>query len=575
LSKLLQFVANLFLLSAIGLAQTTGKVNVTAPVSGSTVASPVHFVASAQAPANRHITAMRIYVDYQSVYTVSSSSLNTYVTMTQGSHKATVQAWDSSGSVYKKWLSLTVTAPTPTPTPSPTPTPTPSPTPSPSPTPTISVAISPASATVQTGQSQQFTATVTGTTNTAVQWQVDGLSGGTSTVGYISSTGLYTAPASVPSGGSVNVTAVSAANSASSATAKVSIAPPSTGPALYVSMTGSDSNPCTSSAPCRTINRADSLATPGTTVHVAAGNYTGPFRATHSGTASAHLVFVSDQKWGAKISATGLGSGATFRSDGSYVEIRGFDVSGDGPDGILNNGSFVLLVGNRVHNVTDTGCYGGGGLHSWGNHAISNVQFIGNLVHDIGNPDSSSPCNQVHAIYEENPHGLIVDNIVYRASGYGIHLWHGASDALVANNTSFNNRESGIVIGGGDSGVTTGNNNTACFNNIAYNNSKYGITQQGVFGPNNVFVNNLIYGNAWGAVSGLSETRTVTADPLFVNYNPTGTGDYHLQSGSPAMGAGVGAAPAGTNPGLTLGYDFDGNSRPVSGRYDVGAYEHQ
>ncbi len=348
---------------------------------------------------------------------------------------------------------------------------------------------------------------------------------------------------------------------------------PSTGPALYVSTTGSDSNPCTSSAPCKTINRADSLATPGTTVHVAAGAYVGPFRATHSGTASAHLVFVSDQKWGAKISASGLGSGATFRSDGSYVEIRGFDVSGDGADGILNNGSFVVLAGNHVHNITDPGCAGGGGIHSWGNHVISHVQFIGNLVHDIGNPDSSSPCSLVHGIYEENTFGLIENNIVYRASGYGIHLWHGASDAVVANNTSFNNRESGIVIGGGDSGVTTGDNNTACFNNITYNNSKYGITQQGVFGPDNVFVNNLIDGNGWGAVSGLNETRTVTANPMFVNYNPTGAGDYHLQSGSPAIGAGVGAAPAGTNPGHTLGYDFDGNPRPVSGRYDVGAYE--
>jgi hypothetical protein len=69
--KLLQFVANVFLLSAIGLAQTTGKVTVTSPFSGSTVASPVHFMASAQAPANRHITAMRIYVDYKAVYTVA------------------------------------------------------------------------------------------------------------------------------------------------------------------------------------------------------------------------------------------------------------------------------------------------------------------------------------------------------------------------------------------------------------------------------------------------------------------------------------------------------------------------
>ena len=53
MQKLLQIVANVFLFSAIGLAQTTGKVNVYSPVSGSTVTSPAHFVASAQAPAAR------------------------------------------------------------------------------------------------------------------------------------------------------------------------------------------------------------------------------------------------------------------------------------------------------------------------------------------------------------------------------------------------------------------------------------------------------------------------------------------------------------------------------------------
>lgn len=562
MKHLLQFVANVTLLGAIGIAQTTGKVSVTSPVSGSKVASPVHFVASAQAPSNRHITAMRIYVDYKSVYSVSASSLNTYVSMTSGGHKTTVQAWDNSGQVYKQSFSITVSGTSPTPTPTPTP------------TPGVTVAVSPTSATVQTGKSQQFSATVTGSSTTTVEWEVNGVRGGTTTSGFISSSGLYTAPSSVPSGGSVSVTAVTDANSAVSATAKVSITAASSGPALYVSPTGSDSNSCTSSAPCRTLNRADSLATAGTTIHVAAGSY-GAVHLTHSGTSSAHLVFVSDQKWGAKIYATGLGSGATFRSDGSYVEIRGFDVSGDGADGILNNGSYVSLVGNRVHNITDASCYGGGGIHSWGNHTISHVQFIGNLVHDIGNPDSSSPCTLVHGVYEENTNGTIVNNIVYRASGFGIHLWHAASSATIANNTSFNNRQSGIVVGGGDSGVTTGDNNTACFNNIVYNNSKYGITQQGTFGPDNKFANNLVYGNGWGAVSGLSETGTVTSNPMFVNYNPTGTGDYHLQSGSPAIGAGVGSVTAGTNPGSTLGYDFDGNPRPISGRYDIGAYEKQ
>src|SRR5260221_1553351 len=44
---------------------------------------------------------------------------------------------------------------------------------------------------------------------------------------------------------------------------------------LYVTSTGSDSNPCTQAAPCRNIARASNVATPGTIIHVAPGNYAG------------------------------------------------------------------------------------------------------------------------------------------------------------------------------------------------------------------------------------------------------------------------------------------------------------
>jgi HYDIN/CFA65/VesB family protein len=88
----------------------------------------------------------------------------------------------------------------------------------------VSVSLSPTSASLQVGQSQQFSATVSGTTNTAVNWLVNGSLGGNSTVGTISSAGLYTAPSSVPAN-PVTVTAQSASNSTSSANAAVTITP--------------------------------------------------------------------------------------------------------------------------------------------------------------------------------------------------------------------------------------------------------------------------------------------------------------------------------------------------------------
>jgi hypothetical protein len=92
----------------------------------------------------------------------------------------------------------------------------------------VTVVLAPTSASVTTGATQQFTATVSNTTNTAVAWTVNGIAQGNSTVGFISSTGLYTAPNSVPTPASVTVAAVSQADTTISGTAAVTITAPAT-----------------------------------------------------------------------------------------------------------------------------------------------------------------------------------------------------------------------------------------------------------------------------------------------------------------------------------------------------------
>ena len=64
---------------------------------------------------------------------------------------------------------------------------------------------------VRLGSTAQLTATVTGETNTAVTWQVNGISGGSSAVGTISAAGLYTPPTAIPATDPVAITAVSVA----------------------------------------------------------------------------------------------------------------------------------------------------------------------------------------------------------------------------------------------------------------------------------------------------------------------------------------------------------------------------
>jgi IPT/TIG domain len=71
-----------------------------------------------------------------------------------------------------------------------------------------------------------FSASVTGTSNTAVTWSVNSITGGSSTFGTVDSTGKYTAPASLPSPNTVNVTATSSADSTKSGSSAVTLANP-------------------------------------------------------------------------------------------------------------------------------------------------------------------------------------------------------------------------------------------------------------------------------------------------------------------------------------------------------------
>lgn len=77
-----------------------------------------------------------------------------------------------------------------------------------------SITLSPASPTVTVAKTLQFASHATGLTPDTVTWSAGGVVGGNSTVGTISATGLYTAPASAPPQNPVTVTATSTANTA-------------------------------------------------------------------------------------------------------------------------------------------------------------------------------------------------------------------------------------------------------------------------------------------------------------------------------------------------------------------------
>ena len=123
------------------------------------------------------------------LYTAPSSAGTYSVTATA----ATSRRRSSATAVASDSAVVTVTVPNPTPPPS-----------------TIAVILSPTAASLQTGAQQQFSATVSGTTNTAVTWLASS--------GTITANGLYTAPAA---SGTYTVKAVSTADNTKSASALV------------------------------------------------------------------------------------------------------------------------------------------------------------------------------------------------------------------------------------------------------------------------------------------------------------------------------------------------------------------
>jgi hypothetical protein len=94
----------------------------------------------------------------------------------------------------------------------------------------VTVSVTPSSANVAVNATQQFNVSVTNASNPAVNWSVNGVVGGNSAVGWISLSGLYTAPAVVPSPATATVEAASQTTPTAFGTASLTIIPASPPP---------------------------------------------------------------------------------------------------------------------------------------------------------------------------------------------------------------------------------------------------------------------------------------------------------------------------------------------------------
>ena len=87
----------------------------------------------------------------------------------------------------------------------------------------ISVAVTPQTASVLLGNTLALSAAVANSTNTSVTWDVSGVTGGNSVLGFISPASVYTTPVVLPTPSTIIITATSAADSSKKATTTITV----------------------------------------------------------------------------------------------------------------------------------------------------------------------------------------------------------------------------------------------------------------------------------------------------------------------------------------------------------------
>ncbi len=192
---------------------------------------------------------------------------------------------------------------------------------------------------------------------------------------------------------------------------------------IYVSISGSDSGPCSRVLPCKTFEKALALAQPGDTLHIQKGVYEHSLVVSKSGEPGSPLTI--------------LGKGAVLNAiviSGNHVTVSNLEVTGAISHGILVSGKHVIIENSSVHHsVTENGSGICDGTGSWGS----------GLKVAMGGEDI-----------------ILRNNSVYENCGEGIAITSGRN-VLVEKNTVSDNFSVNIYIDNSPFSVVQGNH-VAC-----------------------------------------------------------------------------------------------------------------
>ena len=372
--------------------------------------------------------------------------------------------------------------------------------------PAVVVGVTPANVSAPVGATQQFAASVTGTSNTVVAWAVSGTGCSGRACGTISSSGLYTAPTAAPSPASVTITATSDSDPSKFATASVTILPPG-GAAYYLAPAADGGNDANSGlspvapwlTPNHTVNCGDVLtAVPGTYSNT---NFQAYDWGTVTCTAGNNVAWVKCASFDVcKISSTNGRPGVQIGK--SYWGVQGFEVSTGGGNNYAACFNTYSATGATIHHIIfanniANGCEAGG-------IALSNISttvgydyvaIVGNIAYNAA--QTNLLCSAGFGFYQPIASDSLPGTHLYMAGNFS---WDNVVPDPCGGFTRPYDGE-GIALDtldGSQGGLPSPyNQQIVVTNNITFLNGSWGISVEG--GGNTAapvyLTQNTVYGN--------------------------------------------------------------------------------
>lgn len=155
-------------------------------------------------------------------------------------------------------------------------------------------------------------------------------------------------------------------------------------PAIYISMSGNDTNAGTKDAPVKTFTKAFEIRNAEQDVRVFGGTYTEKLLISKSGTAAEPIRVLPVQGEKVVLNATGKAAGKPIEITGSNVLVQGFEATGSGNQCADVTGSDVILCQIDAHDCVSHGIQLGG----------ARIWAEGNTIHNTVLENEGAPAGQ-------------------------------------------------------------------------------------------------------------------------------------------------------------------------------------